>query len=748
MKKYFVDIVICMLLCAGGMVFAEPAVVESESEGSLLNDTLPELVVTHSREQMQKVLSSNVPATFYLRDIEYQQIASAKDFTTFVPSLHIPEYGSAMTSSIYMRGLGARIDNPVVGIYVDGVGLSNKNSFDFHFVDIQRADVFRGPQGTLFGRNTIGGVISLQTISPFSFQGTRASVSYGNQNAAHVQLSHYAKFSHNFGLGAAAYYNHTDGYFRNEYDGKLTDWSNAVGAMLKFEYHSDSTIKIINNLTYNFVNQGAFPYHLENQPVNHNDFCGYMRHNVIDGLNVEVDFDKVVLNSITSYQLLIDRMDMDQDYLPYSYFTLQQNQKEHSIEQNIVLSNKNNVPRTGDFNWNWISGASFAYKQNTMSAPVTFLRQGIDTIILANANIFGDYAKYDIRDEQFTIYSDFITANIDVALYHTSYLKWNHWKLELGLRLDYEQSTFSYDSYGKFYYNFAPYIPDYQLLETVLSGNHTLRYLEVLPRVALSYDKDNWSVFASVAEGYKAGGFNTQLFSDIVKNKMTEQMLQRQPDDEVGSVLTYLPERCLASEIGARYSFRNESWSADAELRLYDNELFNQQLTVFPQNATGRMMTNAGRSRSLGVEFVGGFGYNGFSANVSYGYTYARFINYQSGRNNYEGNHIPYIPDNTLAVGLTYRLKFKHNIVNELVFAVQSKTIGEIYWDNANKYKQRIYNLLNADITLSMQYISLSLWGQNLLNTKYNVFYFESLNNVFMQSGKPITFGGTIRLEI
>ena len=727
---------------------AEPSVNGSESESTPLNDTLPEVVVIHSREQMQKSLSSNTPTTFYLREIEYQQISSAKDFTSFVPSLHIPEYGSAMTSSIYMRGLGARIDNPVVGIYVDGVGLANKNSFDFHFVDIQRADIFRGPQGTLFGRNTIGGVISLKTISPFSFQGTRASVSYGNQNTAYVQLSHYAKFSHNFGLGAAAYYKHTDGYFRNEYDGKLTDWSDAAGAMLKLEYRSDSTIRIINNLTYNFVNQGAFPYHLENQPVNHNDFCGYMRHNIIEGLNIEIDFDKVTLSSITSYQMLSDRMDMDQDYLPYSYFTLQQNQKEHSIEQNFVLTNRNTEQRAGNLKWNRISGASFAYKQNSMSAPVTFLRQGIDTIILANANIFGDIAKYEIRDDKFTIFSDFITSNIDVALYHTSYLKWNNWKLELGLRLDYEQSTFKYDSYGKFHYNFAPYIPDYRLLETVLQGSHSLRYLEVLPRVALSYDRESWSVFASVAEGYKAGGFNTQLFSDIVRNQMTEQMLQRQPDDDVESVLTYLPERCLSSEIGARYSFRNEDWSADAELRLYDNELFNQQLTVFPKNTTGRMMTNAGRSRSLGVEFVGGLSYKGFSADVSYGYTYARFINYQSGRNDYAGNRIPYIPDNTLAVGLSYRLRFKHDIANDLVFSVQSKTTGEIYWDNENRYKQQIYNLLNANITLSMRYVSISLWGQNLLNTKYNVFYFESLNNVFMQSGKPITFGGTIRLEI
>lgn len=714
----------------------------------VLTDTLPEVMVVNNREQMLRSSVSNQPEVFYLRTIEQQQISSAKDFTAFVPSLHIPEYGSAMTSSIYMRGLGARIDNPVVGVYIDGIGLANKNSFDFHFLDIRSAEMFRGPQGTLFGRNTIGGVLNLRTISPLAYQGTRATLSYANQNSALAQVSHYAKLTDNFGLGAGAYYRHTDGYFRNQYDGKLTDWSHNAGAMLKLEHKQDSDLKIINNLNYNFVKQGAFPYHLESQPVNHNGFCGYLRHSLTEGLNVEINFDDITLSSLTSYQLLHDQMDMDQDYLPYSYFTLRQKQTEHFIEQNFVLRNRTNSVKSDSFRWDWLAGLSVSYKQNQMSAPVTFMRDGIDTIILANANVFGDNIRYNIRDNQFTIYSDFITSNTDVGFYHTSYLTWNRWQLELGLRLEYEQSLFRYDSYGRYYYNFVPYITEYTLLESKFNGNSALRYLEILPRVAASYKQDGWTVFASIAEGYKAGGFNTQLFSDIIRNDMMLQMMGKEMTQDVESIITYKPERCLTSEVGARYNYVNTDFSSDVELRFYDNELFNQQLTVFPKNTTGRMMTNAGRSRSLGVELTGNVRYKGFTFDLSYGYTHARFLLYQSGVHNYAGKHIPYIPDNTLALSAAYKLTFEHDIVNSLVFALGTKAIGAIYWDNENMYKQPIYGLLNANITLSMQYVSLSLWGQNLTNTKYDVFYFESMNNVFMQSGKPITYGITLKLEI
>ena len=68
----------------------------------------------------------------------------------------MPDYGSKITSAVYIRGIGSRINTPAVGLYVDNIPYIDKSAFDFNFYDIERIDILRGPQGTLYGRNHDG----------------------------------------------------------------------------------------------------------------------------------------------------------------------------------------------------------------------------------------------------------------------------------------------------------------------------------------------------------------------------------------------------------------------------------------------------------------------------------------------------------------------------------------------------------------------------------------------------------------
>ena len=108
-----------------------------------------------------------------------------------VPNFYIPDYGSRMTSSIYMRGQGTRIDQPVVGMNIDNVPILTKENYDLDLLDIERIEVLRGPQSALFGRNTMAGVINVTTLSPFNFQGSRAMLAYSSGNSFRVGLSTY-----------------------------------------------------------------------------------------------------------------------------------------------------------------------------------------------------------------------------------------------------------------------------------------------------------------------------------------------------------------------------------------------------------------------------------------------------------------------------------------------------------------------------------------------------------------------------
>ena len=104
------------------------------------------------------------------RQIDEMNIHSVKDISTVVPNLFIPNYGSKLISSAYIRGIGSRINSPAVGLYVNNVPYLDKSAFDFDFIDIADIEVLKGPQGTLYGRNTMAGLVNIQTISPLEKQ--------------------------------------------------------------------------------------------------------------------------------------------------------------------------------------------------------------------------------------------------------------------------------------------------------------------------------------------------------------------------------------------------------------------------------------------------------------------------------------------------------------------------------------------------------------------------------------------------
>ena len=127
------------------------------------------------------------------RTLEMRGVSAVKEVVTDIPNLFMPDYGSRTTSSIYVRGMGTRIDQPVVGMTVDNVQLADKNLYDTELQDVERIEFLRGPQATLYGRNTMGGVINVYTLSPLTYQGVRLRADYGSRNAIRVAASSYNK---------------------------------------------------------------------------------------------------------------------------------------------------------------------------------------------------------------------------------------------------------------------------------------------------------------------------------------------------------------------------------------------------------------------------------------------------------------------------------------------------------------------------------------------------------------------------
>ena len=722
-----------------------------------VRDTISGSVVTSSVKR--ECFFSDIPgvSTFLMRRIEERGIASPKNLSAVVPGLNIPDYGTSMTSTIYVRGLGSRMDNPVIGLYVDDVPIIDKNCYDFSFTDIRRIDFLHGPQGTLYGRNSMLGVLSVETLSPTAYQGTRGIIEYGSASTLSAKLSAYKG---RFGLTAA--YGHTDGFFINEYDGSNCGLSDSFSARARFVGRVGKA-SLDNILTVSYIDQTGYPYRKlmagELLPVDYNDKSGYRRFFLMDGFRLKTEWRNWKISSVTSFQTLFDSMDMDQDFTPKSMFTLNQIQEQVAFTQEFIFK-----PKTHTVWWDSQTGLFAMVKLNKMSAPVRFLKDGIKSLILDNANsgIPQELGRLNIQEENFLIYSDFDIALGNVAAYHESYFNTGRWTFTAGLRLDLEASRMRYDSGSDIHFIVSPAMSEYIPFSTKVDGTETVRYAQLQPKLSVSYDATsermrskglNMSLLASVSEGYRSGGFNTQIFSDVLQRKMMLGMMESLgvhldgKGDLSTDGLTYKPEICLNYEIGGKFRMRSAGHILESFFTAYRVDCRNQQMTVFPYgNGTGRMMANAGRSRSLGVEAEASWMWKGLSVSFAGSLMDARFVDYDDGRNDWSGNRIPYSPESTLYLRCGYKFLTRGRFLRSVSLNADINRSGRIYWNEAGDISQSPYSLIGADVRLTTSKAELWLRGQNLTGTEHSVFYFKSVGNSFFQAGKPRRF--TIGLSI
>lgn len=727
--------------------------------------TVDAVAVTAVKHNAQLSKSAVTATIIDRKTIEQRGIGGVKDIVTAAPNFFMPDYGSRMTSSIYVRGLGTRIDQPVVGMTVDNVPIADKNLYDTTLPDIERIEVLRGAQSTLYGRNTMCGVVNIYTLSPLKYQGVRLKADYGSRNSFRVGASAYFKHREGLASSVSAQFSHDDGYFRNSYNNALIDRQNGADVRSKFCYRKNF-LSLDNTLAFSFTEQAGYPYAyagasdpLKEQHADiigkicYNDPSSYGRIALTEGLTARHDWEKITLTNITSYQYLNDRMVMDQDYLPVSYFTLTQAKQQHDISEDVVIRSRK------PSKYSWLAGAFLFYKHQKMQAPVTFLSEGIENLILKNINLYSGYpgeyrwGKADGSEgDSLLLGSDFTTQTFGWALYHESSLTLNRWKLTVGLRLDSEHISMRYHNFTDSYYTAFPSDTSKPIQQVALKINDRNRlskhFMELLPKFTVTYELDNTNtLYGCISKGYKAGGFNTQMFSEVLQRRVKHTMgLYQQLD--VNDIITYDPEKSWNLELGGHFSTADRRISGD--VALFWIECFDQQLTVFPEGqTTGRMMTNAGRTRSFGAEIsLKARVVENLLLECAYGYTNARFREFKDGVNDYAGNKIPYAPQNTLSANITYAIAIKSKLLERITLTAGTTAAGRIYWNESNTISQPFYATLNGSVRLESGAWSLDLWSKNMTNTQYNLFYFESMGNRFLQQARGAMFGARVTVNL
>jgi len=664
------------------------------------NDTLTkphvvlnEVVVTSYKEKKN---IHEVPASVSfvpLTEIKNKNIVSIKDISSYIPNLFIPDYGSKLTSPVYIRGIGSKINAPSVGLYVDGVPFFEKSVFDLDINEVERIEVLRGPQGTLYGRNTMGGIINVYTKNPLSYEGGTVSATAANYGQEQVSGSYYGKLNDDFGYSFSGNYKHADGFFTNQYTGKRADNLNAASGKMKLYWEKSNRFNAGLLVNYEYSDQGGYPYAPMDVTtgkignVNYNEYSSYRRGVLTSGLTLNYSFDKFLLKSVTGYQYSDDRQAIDQDFTPASKYFVTQLMRQHMLSEELEMRSSK------DQRYTWLNGF-FAFYQASKST-------------VKNLPVVKDY---DAPTNGF-------------AFYHQSTLKdlfFEKLSATVGLRFDYENASQDYD-YGKIVSGVRQQV---QLLNTDLS------FTQLTPKFSLQYQFTPLNMtYATVTRGYKTGGFNTSFDTDVDQ--------------------TFKPEYSWNYEVGNKFSFFGNKLKGDFSLFYIDWR--NQQISQPLLSGKGSLLKNAGKSYSKGVELsMQGEVTKALNLQMSYGFTEAKFREYVGEANSYNagfdysGNYIPYIPRQTVMFGGDYTWNLRSGFINRLIFSAQYVGTGKLYWNDKNSVNQHYYGLVNGKVSARMKSLTVDLWIKNATSKEYTAFYLESLGSSFGQKGKPMTFGATV----
>lgn len=801
-----------VLLLGGSAAFA------NTSADSIRGISLQEVEIVSTPKELTE-LRQQPTASTSLSHLRRQQINSIKDVGTLVPNLFIPDYGSRLTSAVYVRGVGSRIGTPAVAMYVDNVPYADKSGFDFNFFDIERIDVLRGPQATLYGRNAMGGIIKVHTKNPFRYQGTDVRLGYASgDNHATASLTHYHRVNNKMAFSAGAYGEHGRGFFTNSTTGRSADRLTSAGGRMRGIILPKEGLRLDLSVSYDHTNQRINPYYYDGAVPGvaeaYPDLIGqisanrpntYRRSLLNAGINIQYQGRGWELTSITGYQRLRDNMQMDQDFLRADIYTLVQKQHAHSFNEELILRSK----RPGKYQW--LNGLNLMGQQMKTRGPVTFHADGMQFLqqningfipsvqdIPAMAGMGFQSMSVNLRDDRLYFDGTYRTPIIGAALFHQSTWAFHpRWQLTAGLRLDYEHQRLDYDAPALVNYGFSMLnnrnpmmnisLPDQQA-DVSYTGELSRNQWNLLPRIALQHTfSEHNNIYASASFGQRSGGYNLQMFSDLMQGAMRGEMIEGikqgvyeqvkntidampvrpgMPDmsgipDMVGGImeanmpsfprpevsqLEYDPETSWTFELGTHLRPHHR---LDVDAAVFYSFIQDQQISRFADNGLGRMMVNAGRSRSCGGELSATVrATDALTLQANYGFTHAVFREFDDGKHDYKGNYVPFIPAHTLSAEAAYRFDFRNRNVWNLTLALNTQGHGRLYWTEDNSMSQNFQAQLGARALLQTRWGNLCLWGRNLTANRYDAFRFISVDRVYHQRNTPLQVGVDLTLRL
>ncbi len=565
---------------------------------------IEEIVVTARRrtETLQSVPLS--VSAFGEEDVDALQAQDLSGIQYAVPNLYLDD-GDASNAVIFLRGIGqndslAFVD-PGVSVYIDDVYISRTQAAMFDLFDVERIEVLRGPQGTLYGRNSPGGAVKVITRAPGEELEYHLEAGYGRFDSVTARARVSGPLARDLKGKLAISYRARDGFNRNRFTGRDDGDLNRLSwrAGLYYEPHSDlrltltidgridrpdtsrSPVRRTGLVAFpdpfaDPANATFFPPATDNYlaDTNANDFSDITTVGV--ALKAEWQLaDDWALESITAWRSFDFDLELDTDGSPLPVLDVV------LFEDSRTFSQELRVTYDDGERWSVTGGLFFFH-------DIDHTLAGFD---LKSAGVFGfpvilfgfpvaQAGKTDQRTDSYAVYLD--------ATYRLS----ERFSFEAGLRYTLDEKRARRQLENFFDPNFLladlnappPFLQGVGVPTPLLKGKK--RFNAFTPRVALSYDlSEDAMVYASVSRGFKSGGFDGRANSTF----------QFQP---------FRPEKVWAYEGGIKSEWANHRVTAN--LAYFYNRYRDLQVTSFGQDPeTGffqSLFTNAAAARIQGVE--------------------------------------------------------------------------------------------------------------------------------------------------
>lgn len=716
---------------------------------------LEEVIVTaQKREQSLQDIPVAITA-FSEADIVTRGIRDVKDLGLFVPNVQIaPSPGGNTGATVAIRGSTtinpALTWEPTVGLYLDGVFLGKNLGGIFDVAELARVEVLRGPQGTLYGKNTLGGAINLVTKAPADEMGGYIEASAGNEGYTGIRgrFDTGAIGSVGEGLGqfsaSVAYATRSrDGFYDNvdsdptggfnpfvnpvssdylqdlDSDAARVDLALAVTESLAIRYsYDDSSVEkrpSMGQLTdvsgpafdafgLGFLGDLQALYVLpegERADAISNDQAGYERSDVSGhSLTLSYNWNDVMLKSITASRDLEWSDTLDIDGTPMNLFTSTRDVDYEQFSQEFQLSG-------GGQDLTWVAGLYYFSEEGDVYNPIQFF------------GLFGspaDNNEYGLDNSSWAIYGQ---ADWDITESLT---------ITAGLRYTDEEK----DQYI-FHPNASTGGAGAFDLSAKDSWSNTTGTLVASYRLG-----DSTTLYAKAAQGWKAGGFNGEAPS-------AEAFLE-----------SYDPEEVNSYEFGLKSRLLDDRVQINAAAFL--NDISDMQFSVFLEGSGGAASTvaNAGAATVKGFELeLAAQLTQGLRVGLNYGYLdteYDEFI--ELGQDVRDQKDFPYAPESTASIDFDWSIVQMDWGRVDLHVDWSYKDDYVPYTNKSQNLTSRIasYDVVNArlaldDIQLGGTVLQLSLWGKNVFDEEYreNTIPFGLWTISYW--GEPATYGVDARLS-